>query len=350
MSQEIRQRIIVVLGMHRSGTSAITRGLKAIGVDLGEKLMPAVAGINEKGFWEDLDVYDLNNDLLHFLGHEWHTLEPIQRSECEQDDLVSFKLRAVELLREKLKVTPIFGLKDPRFARLLPFWRIVFNSLRVDVGYIIAIRHPLSVVDSLKKRDGFELEKSSYLWLCHVVPSMVYSEGSPRIVVDYDLLMTQPEKQLRRISEVFGLSFDASASGINEYISEFLTEGLRHTNFHITALKAEQNLPKHVEDTYILLDKLAKDQVPVSSEEVHAFFARLSQYLEEMRPAFSYMTKRDGQIAKLNEVVAERDGQIANLKQVVAERDGQIADLKQFVAERDGQIAKLNEVATERDG
>jgi hypothetical protein len=162
MNQGIRKRIIVVLGMHRSGTSAITRGLKAFGVDLGEKLMPAVAGINEKGFWEDLDVYDLNNDLLHFLGYEWHTLEPIQRSECERDDLVSFRQRAVELLRERLKNTAIFGLKDPRIARLLPFWRIVFEDLSTNAGYIIVIRHPLSVVDSLKKRDGFESEKSSY--------------------------------------------------------------------------------------------------------------------------------------------------------------------------------------------
>ena len=131
--------------MHRSGTSAITRGLKALGVELGENLMPAAAGIKEKGFWEDLDVYRFNNELLHYLGYEWHTLEPIQRSEYERDDVVPFKLRAVELLHEKLKNTSIFGLKDPRIARLLPFWKIVFADLGVDVGYIIAIRHPLSV-------------------------------------------------------------------------------------------------------------------------------------------------------------------------------------------------------------
>ena len=338
MSQEPGKRIIIVLGMHRSGTSAIARGLKAIGVDLGEKLMPAVVGINDKGFWEDLDVYDLNNELLHFLGHEWHTLEPIKRSECERDDLVTLKQRAVELLREKIKVTNIFGLKEPRIARLLPFWKIVFNSLRADVGYIIAIRHPLSVADSLKKRDGFEIEKSSYLWLGHVVPSMLYSEGSPRLVVDYDLLITQPEKQLRRISEAFGLSLHASATGINEYLREFLTEDLRHTNFHITDMKVEPKLPKQVVDAYIFLDKLAKDQVIVSSEEVHTFFERLSRSLEEMRPAFSYMSKRDSQIAKLNEVVSERDSQIAKLNEVVSERDSQIAKLNEVVAERHREV------------
>src|SRR5882724_9597278 len=60
----IHQRLIVVLGMHRSGTSAMTRALQAMGVELGSRLMPPVEGENDKGFWEDLELNALNIEVL----------------------------------------------------------------------------------------------------------------------------------------------------------------------------------------------------------------------------------------------------------------------------------------------
>lgn len=67
--------IVVVLGMHRSGTSAITRGLMVLGVELGDNLMPPAAD-NNKGFFEDVDVNAINVELYRSLGHgqDWHTL------------------------------------------------------------------------------------------------------------------------------------------------------------------------------------------------------------------------------------------------------------------------------------
>lgn len=51
-------RIVVVLGMHRSGTSVIARGLQVLGVDLGEKLIGGIAGNNEKDLWQDAEIND----------------------------------------------------------------------------------------------------------------------------------------------------------------------------------------------------------------------------------------------------------------------------------------------------
>src|SRR5690606_35792194 len=140
-----RKRIVVVLGMHRSGTSAITRGLQVLGIDLGARLLPAEAGNNEKGFWEDIDVTAFNVDLLAALGHDWHTLAPIQPGELQNEAIVSLKLRAAQLLRGKLADTDWFGLKDPRISRLMPFWLDVFEHLQLDVSYVIACRNPMNV-------------------------------------------------------------------------------------------------------------------------------------------------------------------------------------------------------------
>ncbi len=347
MNQGHTKRVIVVLGMHRSGTSAITRGLQVLGVDLGDHLLPPMAD-NEKGFWEDADFNRLDMNLLHCLGHDWHTLTPIRRTELEREEVAPFKLRAVELVRQKVKDITAFGVKDPRISRLLPFWKDVFAHVGLDVGCVIAIRHPLSVARSLKKRDEFESEKSAYLWLGHVVPSMLDSEGSPRVVVDYDFLMAEPEKELFRIAEALDLPFDKSSPGIKEYVQEFLADGLRHTQFHPSDLKLAPEVPQEVSEAYMLLEMLACDQLSVCDEKVHDAFARLGSRLDEMRPAFSYMDRKDGQIARLSHEALQQNDQIARLAQTLAECEGQIASLKQAMVERDGQIAELNEVLAER--
>ena len=78
-----RKKLIVVLGMHRSGTSAITRGLICLGVQLGNRLIPPIEGNNDKGFWEDIDLNNLNNEILETIYKEWHYFVSIQQEEIE---------------------------------------------------------------------------------------------------------------------------------------------------------------------------------------------------------------------------------------------------------------------------
>ena len=95
----ICQRLIVVLGMHRSGTSTMTRALQVMGVELGSRLMPAVEGVNDTGFWEDLDLNELNIEMLGALNREWHSLAPVGEAFVELLCGKGFLSRAEELLR-----------------------------------------------------------------------------------------------------------------------------------------------------------------------------------------------------------------------------------------------------------
>ena len=81
------KRVIVVLGMHRSGTSAITRGLQELGADLGPDLMPAAEGDNDKGFWEDMGAYRINERILSKLGSSWDGLAEISTEALMSDQL-----------------------------------------------------------------------------------------------------------------------------------------------------------------------------------------------------------------------------------------------------------------------
>src|ERR1041384_6938348 len=139
------KRLIVVLGMHRSGTSAVTRGLQVMGVELGNKLMPPLKGNNDKGFWEDMDLYSLHMEMISSLKRDCHFLTPIRPSDVDALRRYGYVDRAVELLRKKTADTQIFGLKDPRMANLLPFRKEVVAQSGLTVSYVLTVRHPLSV-------------------------------------------------------------------------------------------------------------------------------------------------------------------------------------------------------------
>ena len=379
--QASRPRIIFVLGMHRSGTSAITRGLKAVGVELGDRLL-TIAADNEKGFWEDADFYDLNVEILQHLGCEWHTLQPLNPSVFEREDMASYRLRAVELVRKKIDHISVFGVKDPRAARLMHFWKSVFAHLGIKIGFVIVVRHPLSVARSVKARNGFDEEKTHYLWLEHMIPSFLGSVGYPRVVVNYDSVMDHPDFQLRRIAAALNLPFDDRDENYQEFAEVFLEERLRHTRFQFEDLRIDPAVPKEVTGAYELLEKLGRDELSVDSSEVHDRFIEWEQRLQELSPALRYAVRMEHQITSQRQSLAKREVEVGELKQIVSERDSQISilnerlnqaaherevevgglnqniarlheqvgELKQIVSERDSQIGSLNQSMLDLNG
>ena len=342
------KRLIVVLGMHRSGTSSITSGLQVLGVGLGNRLLPPLEGNNAKGFFEDIDLNVLNIDMLQALESDWHYISPIEANDVDVLRKKGYFLRAVELLRQKVADAPSFGFKDPRVAKLLPFWKQVFAYCQFDVGYVMALRHPLSVVKSLAKRDGFNSEKSYMLWLGHVLTSLSNTKGHKCVLVDYDRLMYAPERELERIAECLALQIDPKE--LQRYKSEFLDEGLRHTVYDLNDLVLDDTCPPLVYEIYATLIDVAADRRRIEDVELQTHIALWINEFERLKSNLHLIDRLFGKISSLNQAVVERDGQISSLNQTVAERDGQISSLNQAVAEQDGQIARLNQVVAERDG
>jgi len=350
------RRLIVVVGMHRSGTSAITRGLLALGVDLGDNLMPAAPGVNEKGFYEDMEINRLNIELLNAFGSDWDALSILPEALFHRENLAPFKLRAVELLRTKMGRQP-FAFKDPRIGRLLPFWRSVFRRLDVEPIYIVAIRHPMSVALSLQMRDGFDTEKSHYLWLEHILPAILETSDAARVIVDFDLLMADPNAQLQRLAQRLSLPFDPHANAIEEYINEFLDNNLRHTAFEFEDLRIDPSVPVDVIKAFEILLRVGRDEIDVDAPEVEDTLRRLSVRMQELSPALNYITRSDRsaherarRIAGLNQGVTERDSEIASLRQRIVEQDERIDAQGRALVERDEHIGVLDRTVAERDG
>jgi hypothetical protein len=279
MNMSIQRTLVVVLGMHRSGTSVITRAMETMGADLGSKLGSPVAGVNDKGFFEDVDIVGIDEAVLGAAGGRWDDFSPINLDKIEPAKMAVMRAHAATVLREKCK-DKIFAVKDPRIPRLLPFWQPVFDQLGLQVVYVIAVRNPVSVGRSLEKRDGFALDKSYRLWLAHMVPALRATEQKPRVLVDYDRLMEAPLKELERISEQLGLPLAADRA--SSFSQEFLDNGLRHWHFKNRDLAKSPEAPREVTELFSALQAASTSGSDQQSAALKSALARGQQYLDTL--------------------------------------------------------------------
>jgi GT2 family glycosyltransferase len=304
------KKLIVVLGMHRSGTSVVTRSLQVLGVELGDRLLPPLPDINEKGFWEDVDINSLNIKMLAALKSDWHYVTPIQPIDVGQLRAWGYFSQAVEILRAKTANVQVFGFKDPRVAKLLLFWKDVFAESGLHVSYVISMRNPFSIAESLAKRDGFEFEKSYLLWLDHIINSLLETEGENRMLVDYDRVLLSPDMELARMAKQLQLHVDSAK--LEEFKTEFLDVNLRHTAHQPTDLMNDQSTPFLVRKIYAEIVDVASNPGKLNSP---MFRQKLIQWKSEylrQKPTLVLVDKltsmkldRDQQIAKLTELAKE---------------------------------------------
>ncbi len=306
----ISPRVVCVLGMHRAGTSALTKALSALGVGLSENLAGPNAG-NPKGHFEDMDIRILNDELLGSIGLEWHSLGLINAEELSISRHQEIFEKVSRILKSHTSRFPLWGFKDPRTARTLPFWQQVFERLDLPVVYVISIRNPLSVARSLQSRDSFPVSWSLMMWLHHYFTAFVHTEGKPRLVVDYDLLLADPERQLQRIAALLNVNLDQCGKETRkEYSQGFLDRSLRHSAYSREETKMLTSLYPQLVEFYDRALVLAKDEAPQESfgegflqqtGEMLKSGAMFLNLLEELR---AERTKLFHIVAKLKEYLA----------------------------------------------
>ncbi len=252
-------------------------------------------------------------------------------------EMQPMKREAVETVRTRFGKFPLWGFKDPRTARLLPFWQDIFKHLGIAESYVLIIRNPISVARSLKVRNQFAFEKSYLLWLEHSVEAYTHTCGMPRVVVDYDALMAHPGEQLGRIAERLALPSDpAVEDSIRDYAHGFLDHGLGDSAFEPTDAYLDTHAPDLVANTYDMLRQVALDQLDADSKEVQSALSSARSGLGGFAPFFSYSDLLE----------AERDSIRHELEEV---RDKSREELQRTLAELEALKTKcqLLEVATE---
>ncbi len=291
---------VPVLGAGRSGTSAIARGVQAIGVDLGDNLRPG-GGKNPTGFFEDQDLLALNKRLKRLLGIRGDSVALFEPEVWGTPAVRALHDEAVATIRRRFGSAPLWGYKYARTLRLLPFWRAVFVELGLDVRYVVALRSPLSVARSRAKLDprrGTQ-EKSDLEWLVNVVPYFRLLRERPFVVVDYDLVMADPVPQLERMATGIGLPITAQTrAGMDVYAREFLLPGMRHSRFTEADLEADPHLNPLTRDAFRWLFRLASDAVGRDDVALWQDWERLEGRVRDLAPILRHLDRVEADVRR----------------------------------------------------
>ncbi|WP_304165611.1 sulfotransferase family protein [Phenylobacterium aquaticum] len=222
-----RRPAYLVLGMHRSGTSAATQLLALAGANLPGQVMAGDAH-NEKGYFEPWRIAVFNDARLRAGGGAWDDPFSHPYVSLAEPDETDWRARAGALFAEEYAEAAIPLLKDPRVSVLMPLWRPVLEAAGFELRVVIPVRHPLAVAGSLARRDGFPIAKSVLLWTAYMLAAEAGSRGLPRAFVDYDALLADWRAETGRIEAAHGAPLpDLSANAARE-IDAFLSPELRH--------------------------------------------------------------------------------------------------------------------------
>ena len=176
---------VVVIGMHRSGTSAIARVLNLLGCDLPKTLLEANEA-NEKGYWESPLFNRLNDEILALAGMNWRDWKKFDEGWFEQPLISELKEKALALLDSEFGSSKLFVLKDPRICRLTRFWYEVLGAFKATPLTLCITRNPLEVAASLHKRNGTEPVLAYLIWLRYVLDAEFDTRGASRCFISYD--------------------------------------------------------------------------------------------------------------------------------------------------------------------
>ena len=217
---------ILVLGMHRSGTSAIARVLNLMGVYFGgEHVSTGRSDQNVKGFWERRDVRDLNDDMLFGARCDWDCVADFDLDEVAGETKSAYVEAAADIVLNMDAHRPWF-IKEPRLCLLLPVWRQALeNPFCIHV-----LRNPLEIAHSLRTRNGIPIRAGLALWEIYSLHAVNASAGLPRVFVSFEDLMENASVVVERLHAMlveqggYGLRVPAA----NE-LSRFLDDALyRH--------------------------------------------------------------------------------------------------------------------------
>lgn len=387
---------MLVLGMHRSGTSALARVLAIMGCSLPATLLGENAS-NPLGHWESDVIRSVNDRLLGFTGTTWQHWAPIEDSYFKSSTSGGLLATAARAIETEFGESPLFVLKDPRLSLLMPFWFEVLAGLEIGPAIVCAVRYPGEVARSLAHRDQIEESVGQLVWLRHMLEAEASTRGRERVYVCYDQLLEDWPEVVGRIGSAFGISWPQTIENCRDEVESFLSSSHRHHTFEkheidkdrpasswtrevFTILSSWSRLGENAGD-YARLDdirdafnaaapafgpavsvaqtallyqpatSLIEDRLRTDIADAEAKFLDMKAYAEKLQASLAN-AEQSGEDARLAEIEAERLKDLSKIKELL----GRLAELESRMRQRDEELAQTwnaleqaQERAAERD-
>lgn len=253
--------VVVVLGMARSGTSAVTRLLALLGVELGsDEALLAPAGENAKGFFEHREIVRVNKELLELMGGSWSRPPRLLEGWQLDAELDGLRARARELIAADFGGARLWGFKDPRTSLTLPFWEELLGEGGEEVRYVICHRRPLDSARSLEQRDGIRLDDGVALWTRYTAAALAHTAGRPRVLIGYEQLFAEREALVGELADFLGAAQSARNPQVRAEIDGWIEGGLRHHAGTLRELVEHPAVSAEAQALHLLLELACIDR------------------------------------------------------------------------------------------
>jgi len=297
---------LLVLGMHRSGTSAVVRLLNMMGAWLGPpERVKGANPENPKGFWENEDVVDLDNKVLAAQRCLWNRLSEFDPARLADEKLATLRRRARDLVI-RMDASRPWAVKDPRMCLLLPFWRPL---LELPVCVLVN-RSPGEVAQSLRTRNNIPLQVGISLWELHNLEVLRGSMGLPRILVQYADVVRDPVGTTRQVfHQLRDLGVRKLECPSDAEIAAFIDPKLR---------REKTTLPDQ-EDLLTPPQRRLCEALADGSALKWTDFQPFSRAASETLKTFDAMLQAQGEVQQLKSTVEHRETELSEIRKSLTE-------------------------------
>jgi len=354
---------ILVLGMHRSGTSAFARVLNLLGAQLPSNLLSPMED-NPKGFWESYDLEELHEEFLAEAGSSWHDWRSFDMHRLFSAAGDSYRRRLAELLRRDFSQASLCVIKDPRICRFVPLWLDALRDCHIEPLPLIPLRNPLEVVKSLARRNGFPHSASYLLWLRHVLESERSTRGMRRCFVSFDELLADWEKAALRVAQRLRIRWPVEPEAARAQIASFLDPSDRHQRADWQGLNSDPGAPGWVKIVYRELGEMASlGERPENHRALDRVFLEFDAASSAFSGSIYLVTSPErpqeeprGRLARSGEEQCDGEKQlddswsaVETLSQQLAARDQETERLREELEMRGERIQQLLAEAKDRE-
>lgn len=334
---------LCILGMHRSGTSALAGTLARFGADAPATMMKTTED-NAAGYYESTPIMLLNEKLLKSAGTSWDDWTRIPEGWFAGPRAAAMKAEAREVLEKEFGASPLFVLKDPRICRLWPFWRDVLADMGVTPVPILMLRPAEEVAQSLFRRDKLPLAMGRLIWLRHQLDADAATRDAPRVVTSYDQLLTDWRPMVAEVERVAGFALPRRSRTTDDEVDAFLKPELRR--FTAAGLDGAVPADVYVEAQDLLMDRTRTDTARL--EAIHQWLESFGALIHDVASPIRIIAK---EAAGLGREIAKRDREIAGLR-IEQEELSDVAEdktalLHEAIAQRDAILRQTAESEAE---
>ncbi|MBW4710814.1 hypothetical protein KX928_23735 [Roseobacter sp. YSTF-M11] len=269
--------ILFIIGMHRSGTSALSGSTRFLGAIHAE----ASHGSNDnniKGHFEPIEVVAANDQLLENVNRTWNDCRPPPVFDAPQKQ--GYETTFAKILDQEFGSGALVVVKDPRISLLTGLWGDGARRNGDTPRFAIALRDPAASASSIMRRDGLSAEAALAIWTRYMLEAEHNTRTETRAIIPAERFVSDPVTTLTELAEQLEITWPNSPQSTRAELETFIERGLLHA-----PLELETPILKTAREVYDALNILAEDsdnaQAMSTLDRIRKNFAPLSEQIHE---------------------------------------------------------------------